>query len=578
VAMQTVRVQTPMLDWSWGQIVTVDDTVPLYAALIAAGRLTPYTPTAAEAATVMDRNTVLRLADLQTDTSPARQITDSLFAPLLSAGPLRGMPVGDGGIVTGGDTTRTGTGTYRCPHYINVTSTDLRFEWHNWKNNGTSLSPNYADSDGAAAVTIRASVEIGGVIYRLTFGGRTDVTIDPGGYVQSDPLPLDVPAGTLIYSRTYVVSGSWHYTRYALVASGQGGASGNGVDLTAPGSGAIADAAFTAMFAPTAITGKPLGDSNVPAVYVVGDSIGAGGNDFPSTTPFQSRSVTAPQLSGNGFLARAFHGKVGHLNSAVPGSGVQQFITDSGHFRRLTFARSCSTMVMQYGRNDLSGGRTAAQLQADLVTAWRMGAQRGLRVIQTTITPRSATTDGWRTTGGQSFPSVPQETARVAVNNWIRDGAPVSTDGNFTPLAVGASSALRAGRGGHPLFGYWEIADRVETARNSGIWKAWTNTRSVSDANIAAGGNGLTSATAAFTSADLGRSVFIAGAGAAGGDYYSMIQGVGSATSANPNANATTAVTGGQAVIGDGYTLDGTHPTPYAHTQAVAGVDLSMLA
>lgn len=57
------------------------------------------------------------------------------------------------------------------------------------------------------------------------------------------------------------------------------------------------------------------------------------------------------------------------------------------------------------------------------------------------------------------------------MNDWIREGAPV--DSNLAAVAVGTTAAgtLRAGDAGHPLVGYFETADAVETARNSGKWK-----------------------------------------------------------------------------------------------------------
>jgi hypothetical protein len=41
-----------------------------------------------------------------------------------------------------------------------------------------------------------------------------------------------------------------------------------------------------------------------------------------------------------------------------------------------------------------------------------------------------------------------------------------------TAVAIGTSGAVLAGQAGHPLYSHWEIADQVETAHNSGIWKA----------------------------------------------------------------------------------------------------------
>lgn len=66
MTIRTVRVETPVLDWAWRQVVSVEDSVPLYAALIASGRLTPYTPPAGQAVTT-DPNALLRLGDLADD-------------------------------------------------------------------------------------------------------------------------------------------------------------------------------------------------------------------------------------------------------------------------------------------------------------------------------------------------------------------------------------------------------------------------------------------------------------------------------------------------------------------------------
>lgn len=57
---------------------------------------------------------------------------------------------------------------------------------------------------------------------------------------------------------------------------------------------------------------------------------------------------------------------------------------------------------------------------------------------------------------------------REKLNDWLRDGSPL-VDG--APAAIGTVGALRMGQAGHPLYGLFEVADVVETARNSGRWK-----------------------------------------------------------------------------------------------------------
>lgn len=80
--------------------------------------------------------------------------------------------------------------------------------------------------------------------------------------------------------------------------------------------------------------------------------------------------------------------------------------------------------------------------------------------------------NGAYTSGGAVSAS---EAARRDYNDWIRDGAPVSISGaSFTALATGTAAGAgvyRAGMAGHPLKGYFEAADTLESARNSGFWK-----------------------------------------------------------------------------------------------------------
>lgn len=108
-------------------------------------------------------------------------------------------------------------------------------------------------------------------------------------------------------------------------------------------------------------------------------------------------------------------------------------------------------------------------MQANLIMLWNQQNGYGQRVIQTTITPNTTSTDGWATTGNQTPVNATVESHRVQLNDWLRGGAPMS---GGLAVAVGTSGALLAGDTGHPLYGYWEITDNVESARNSGIWKA----------------------------------------------------------------------------------------------------------
>jgi hypothetical protein len=115
-----------------------------------------------------------------------------------------------------------------------------------------------------------------------------------------------------------------------------------------------------------------------------------------------------------------------------------------------------------------------------------------------------------------------------------------------------------------------ELADAVESARNSGKWDV-APIRTVADAAITSGAATLTSSTAAFTSADLGAGVLIAGAGAASADLLTNIIKVTSATSVVVATNASTTVSGASLKVGVP-TTDGLHPAGHMHQRSANAI------
>lgn len=473
-------------------------------------------------------------------------------------------PVSIGGYVTTAGSQQSTTGTSRVPYYVTSACTDLQLVYTNW------ILSSINDADPTSNLVISASIEYAGTIYRVTSNGATTVTVTPGGTAVFDPLALDLPAGALVYVRTYTSGANWYGNRTAN-ATGYGGFTST-TDLTAPGSGAIADASsFTNLLGPANILGRPLTTgAQPPSVLGVGDSIMWGYGDSIGTG-VGGVNTSSTLLGFGGFIARAMNGKGGLVNIGVANDTAQNFLTQAGHFRRLQFANRCSSAVVDYGRNDLTGGRTVTQFQADIVAIWTMLAQRGLKVFQTTITPRTTSTDGWRTTGGQTVGS--GEANRVTFNDWLRAGAPMTAG---AAVAVGTAGALLAGQAGHPLTAAFDTADTVESARNSGLWKTPLNLRSTSDGAWASG-SAITSATAAFTSADVGRAVTLAGGGAAGGLYVGKIRSVTNSATVQVVTAPTTVVSGAALTVGEYQTADGIHPDPVAHAAMATAIDTTRL-
>lgn len=123
---------------------------------------------------------------------------------------------------------------------------------------------------------------------------------------------------------------------------------------------------------------------------------------------------------------------------------------------------------MQYGHNDLAAGRTAAQVEADLITTARHGKIRGAKVWITTQTPASSSTDSFATTVNQTSASINAELQTL--NAWLRDGCPISST-TLAPVATGTSSGvLRTGSAGHPVVGVFDTGAAVESSSASGKW------------------------------------------------------------------------------------------------------------
>lgn len=507
----------------------------------------------------------------QTDTLLAGPKANAINALQRSLSTVQGVPVAVGGNVRADSTVRATTGTHRVHYYATTAATDLRLVYTGWFNSTTGQRP---DTDYTAAGTVKASIELAGTIYPVTFGGNLTATLSPGAILTSDPVALDITPGTDVAVRTYLSGTEWHVNRVAYVA-GSGGFTAT-TDLTPAGSAAIPDAtSFTNLFGPSLILGTPL-TASAPSLLLVGDSNLFGIGDGPGD--FQGWNMSNAQFGRGGWAVRAAAPNgIGCAQLGNNGDAATYFTGNAARFRRYVFASTCRTALVNYGVNDIYAyNRTLAQVQADLLTIWTGLANRGLRVLQTTVTPSATSTDGFRTTTNQAFTAA-FNTIRSNLNDWIRAGAPVDST-TKAAVAVGTGGALTAGQAGHPLYTWLELTDTVESARNSGIWKAPVTTRTVTDGATTAASFNATSATAAFTAADLGRTVIIAGAGSAGGLFTTTITSVSSATQVGLKDAAVTTVSAASLTIVDAVTQDGTHPQPYMQALMAAAISAQLAA
>jgi hypothetical protein len=373
-----------------------------------------------------------------------------------------------------------------------------------------------------STATVTASIEYpAGTFTQVTFGGSASGTVPDGGVLFSDFVSVTIPQGATFYVRQYIT------TAAGMVYSDNGSIDYTNGDGFKFGASGIADQTMGGTvthndnfngFFPLAI----LGTTNRASVAIIGDSRAYGYQDIYSDT------------SGDrGELARSIGPSLAYMSLTTPSDKAALWV--ASHTNRLQIAKYCSHAVIQLGINDISGGRTASQLIADYAT---IAGLIGKPIFCCTLAPRSNSTDSWQTVANQT--AFAQEAQRSSFN-----------------------TSVRAGLSG--FAGYFEIADQVESARNSGKWRADT-VRTVTDFAINSGSQTLTSATAAFTAADQYKTVAVAGAGAAGAFLAANIITVVNSTTVTLGTNASTTVSGASGGIGI-QSGDGIHEFNLAHRE-----------
>lgn len=335
--------------------------------------------------------------------------------------------------------------TSRLVYTLAVDCTDVQFVFANSADDSeTDLTA------GRYPVTVAASVEQGAGFYPLQFGGPYSVLIPNGASVICDPVSLLYKAADTLPVRTYastsVLGQPWALNRTAWSESGSGIDSG-ATDKTRSGT---ITASTGYCLGPALLLGRT--HTPVKSVIAIGDSITSHPNSGADFSWFETAMGTA----------------IPAMNFAVSGFSCASWLSQK--WRRTAWMRYATDVICALGANDLGVAVALASVQPNFIALWRMIAQAGPRVYQTTITPRATSSDSFATLANQTAANV----AVPSFNDWVRDGAPLTVSGSsLTAAATSATGAtvIRAGAIGHPLAGYIENADVVESARNSGKWK-----------------------------------------------------------------------------------------------------------
>lgn len=310
----------------------------------------------------------------------------------------------------------------RTRHIARDAITSCQVVFANWYGSGEVAT--------GASATIKASVEYpAGTFTQVLFSGSASGTIPSGSQLVSDAVSVSIPDGATFYVRSHFTCAS------GFPYNGRTGDTANGDRIAFATSGLAdktmsdplaANAAANFFYSPVAIIAM----TTKPAIMCMGDSKCFGYSDIATGT------------SGDaGELARSIGPLRAYINAGCSGETTTAYLAQ--HTQRAKLYQYCSHFVSQYGVNDIFGGFAAATTYANLATIRALVSTKPF--YQGTISPQSTSTDAWATTVNQTTKA--QNPARVTLNGLIR-----ANSNGFN--------------------GWFEIADVVETARDSGIWLA----------------------------------------------------------------------------------------------------------
>lgn len=279
-------------------------------------------------------------------------------------------------------------------------------------------------ADAPNSIIITAGLEmtsLGGTIMPVTFAGKQAVTIDPGGVVVSDPIGVVIPANTFEWSRVYIqpaVAGG----RWAVPTPFYPNAAADGQAISYQGTAAPSDLSkggtfpgtYNSLYSSTAgnnegnvgtmvsmIPDAVMGTvvSTQHCLGVVGDSIAAGQYDFNFSSGFFLRGVSH-NLTGATASVTGAAGGFGAVRFAISGATIGGIY---GQLQKITqYLQPVTETLHEGGVNDLSNGASLATMQTSEYTTWSYLNNLGKKVGQTTITPRTQSSDNWATTTNQT--------------------------------------------------------------------------------------------------------------------------------------------------------------------------------
>lgn len=313
---------------------------------------------------------------------------------------------------------------------------DIVMSWCGWH-----INSSFTTTDASAA-TIKAFIEYpAGTFTPVLFGGASSGSIPAAGLLSNDPVAgLSIPAGTKFWSHTINVSGAARNMALLELPATSAALGVTDTTYTYSGSGnpparPAADASNTHV-APSVITGT-IAAAGASGFVVTGDSIAFG----------QGNIVSVGAKGGSGFISQGLDRRYSYTKWTKGGmTGVQlAAIVGNARIIALRDACKCTDLLSEWGGGDLRDGNTVSAILAGYQTIYAFFP--GKRIGQTTVLPRTDSTDSWATVANQT---------PKTDGTWIDD--------------VNLNTAIRAGLSGVTYF--IESSDLASSAHDSRKWKA----------------------------------------------------------------------------------------------------------
>lgn len=358
------------------------------------------------------------------------------------------------------NTGRTGSKTYYSAHTILADATGLELMY------GGNLPP-------GVEMPLAVSVRVKGESQRVqaTFSGEARATLSGSTPIWTDPIGVTVRAGQVLEVFTYYGSRSDSQSHPGMPGAWfsaeilEGDQTMSTVEPRLASSRDFDGGTGYRGVAPHAIAGKTYQDSL--AVLLLGDSITESGSPNRSSTagqPLMSQAHT--------YATRAVKDAgIPWTNTGIWGSTYAQ--SPSGQWATIPDSTLFTHAISAWGYNDIelafNQKKPISSVMESAVNSWKWvkTANPGIKIYQTTISPRSTSADGWTTLEGQTQP--PTASMRTEFNTWLRAGAPL-IDG--VPVSPGSAGVVVvAGSPGHPLAGIIEIADTLMSSKDSEIFR-----------------------------------------------------------------------------------------------------------